>query len=348
MKTNSFATMNTNTSVTMKTMLSLAAMFCLLIQPALASTELTERIPAEPGQTLKVSLQTGGVVNVSTWNEGTIEAKMQVLECTGGDVELALNATREGGEIRSIFRSAKNSSMVRTRIVIDVVVPEYFNVEISSTGGDVSVNGLMGELTGRTAGGCLLISDMQGNVRFSTGGGGVTVLNSQLNANFRAGGGQILVENSVIDGGLNTGGGNVIVNNSTLNGGTNTGGGSITAEGIQGNYYARTGAGDIRVVLAEASAENDLNLRLGTGYGEVMVLIPNGVDPEISIELAYTGRNLGANILSDFDLEIERTEEWDETKGTPRKYIYGKSGTGNPGQQIRIRNTNGDVVLKKY
>lgn len=332
----------------MKTIFSLAAMLCLLIQPALASRELTERIPVEPGQTLKVSLQTGGVVNVSTWNEDAIEARLQVLECTGGDVELALTATRDGGEIRSKFRSAKNSYMVRTRIVVDVIVPENFNLEISSTGGDVSVNGLMGGLTGRTAGGSLLVSDMQGNVRFSTGGGGVTVLNSHLTANIRSGGGKIQVENSMIDGGMNTGGGNVVVSNSRLNGGTNTGGGSITAENIQGRYYAATGAGDIRVILAEAAANNELNLRLGTGSGEVRVMVPDGIDPEISIELAYTGRNLGANILSDFDLEIEKTDEWDESKGTPRKYIYGRSGTGNPGQQIRIRNTDGDVVLKKY
>ncbi len=340
--------MNTNTSVAMKTMLFLAAMFCLLIQPALSGAVLTERIPAEPGQTLKVSLQTGAIVNVRTWDENAIEATMRVLEATGGDVELTLTATRDGGEIKSSFRSPRNGHMVRTRIVVDVIVPENFNLEISSTGGDVSVDGLMGGLTGRTAGGSLLVSDMQGNVRFSTGGGGVTVLNSLLTANIRSGGGKIQVEDSMIDGGMNTGGGDVVVSNSRLNGGTNTGGGSITAENIQGRYYAATGAGDIRVSLAETSANDELSLRLGTGSGEVMVMVPKSYDPEIYVELAYTSRNLDANILSDFDLEVEKTNEWDESKGTPRKYIYGVSAGSMPGQQIRIRNTNGNVVLKKY
>jgi hypothetical protein len=345
---NTSVTMKTNTSVTMKTMLFLAAILCLLIQPALASTELTERIPAEPGQTLKVSLQTGATVNVRTWSENAIEARMQVLEATGGDVQLTLSATSDGGEIRSSFRSPRNGHMVRTRIVIDVMVPKVFNLEISSSGGVFNVAGLRGSLNGRSSGGTLVVSDMQGDVNFHTGGGGVTILNSRLNTSISAGGGQIHVDNSVIDGGISTGGGSIMVSNSTVNGGTKTGGGDITADGIRGNFSAGTGAGNIRVTLAETGASNDLNLSLGTGSGEVRVMVPKGIDPEIFVELAYTMRKMGADIMSDFALEIEKTKEWDDSKGTPRKYIYGKTAGNNPAQQIRIRNTNGNVVLKKY
>ena len=337
------------TLVPVKAICLLTALISLMFLPAFGKAELTERIPAQPGQTLKITLQTGATVNVKTWQENAIEARMEVIEVKGGDVELSLNATNAGGEIRSVFRSPRSSHTTRTNIVIDVLVPEMFNLEISSSGGKVSVEGLKGSLSGRTAGGQLLVSDMAGSVRFSTGGGGVNVVNCRLDASIRTGGGKIHVENSVIEGGINTGGGNVTVSNSTMNGGTNTGGGSITAENIQGSYFASTGAGNIRVVLAEATSNQDLEIRLGSGSGEVVVMVPEVMQPAISVELAYTNNyRRGADILSDFTLDIEATDEWDESKGTPRKYIYGTSPAGNEDQKIRIRNTNGNVVLKKY
>lgn len=325
------------------------AMVCLLVQPAISSGSLTERIPVEPGQTLTVNLRTGASLNVKTWNEPAVEARMEVIECSGGDVEISLMASRNGAEIRSDFRSRRNGHMVRTNIVIDVMVPESFNLEVTSSGGTVQVDGLKGRLSGSTAGGSITISSMEGSVRFSSGGGGVSLLDSRLDANIRSGGGAIRVENSVIAGGINTGGGNISVKNSTLNGGTNTGGGSITADGIRGRYYAATGAGNIQVTVAEGSGMDEMNLRLGTGSGNVTVMVPKAMRPDISVELAYTQNHRNASdIMSDFDLDMAFTDEWDDSKGTPKKYVYGTSPEGNPGQQIRIRNTNGNVVLKKY
>lgn len=323
-------------------------LICLFVQPVPARTALTERVPVEEGQTLKMSLPTGATVNISTWQEAAVEASLQVLECTGGDCEISLKGTARGAEIRSAFRSARRAHMTSTTIRIDVKVPERFDVEITSSGGSVSVSGLQGSLQGSTAGGGLTISGLEGHVRFSTGGGSVQVFNSKLEATIRTGGGDIKVSDSTIDGGINTGGGSVLVSNATLNGGTNTGGGSISAEEISGNYYAATGAGDITVSLSKEMAMEELELRLGTGSGKVSLMLPEGMDPGISVELAYTSNKEICDIMSDFDLEIEKTTEWDDSKGTPRKYVYGKSVTGSPLQNIRIKNTNGDVEIRRY
>ncbi len=331
----------------MKTLFAVI-LICLFVQPVPARTVLTERVPVKEGQTLKMNLPTGATVNISTWQEATVEASLQVLECTGGDCEISLKGTARGAEIHSAFRSARRAHMTSTDIRIDVMVPEKFNVEITSSGGSVSVSGLQGSLQGSTAGGGLNLSGLDGQVRFSTAGGSVEVMNCTLEATISSAGGSIKISDSSIDGGINTGGGSVLVSNTTLNGGTNTGGGSITAEDIRGHYYAATGAGNVTVSLSKATAMEELELRLGTGAGKVSLMLPKGMDPEISVELAYTNNREACDILSDFDLDIEKTTEWDDSKGTPRKYVYGKSLSGSPMQSIRIKNTNGDVEIRRY
>ena len=51
--------------------------------------------------------------------------------------------------------------------------------------------------------------------------------------------------------------------------------------------------------------------------------------------------------LLDFDLKEERTKDWDDEDGTPRKYIYGKGQIGGGKNRIRIETINGNVYLKK-
>jgi hypothetical protein len=84
-----------------------------------------------------------------------------------------------------------------------------------------------------------------------------------------------------------------------------------------------------------------------TGYGEVTVTVPEDASIEFDIDLGFTRKSSqDFRIRSDLDLEIEHTKEWDESRGTPRKHIYG-TGSVNGGEHlVKIRNTNGNVRIR--
>ncbi|HMA76600.1 MAG TPA: hypothetical protein VKO43_04795, partial [Candidatus Krumholzibacteriaceae bacterium] len=52
-------------------------------------------------------------------------------------------------------------------------------------------------------------------------------------------------------------------------------------------------------------------------------------------------------IISDFDMEIEETEEWQTKWFQKRKYIYGKGEIGGGKNLIKIRTKNGIVRIKE-
>jgi hypothetical protein len=68
----------------------------------------------------------------------------------------------------------------------------------------------------------------------------------------------------------------------------------------------------------------------------------------LELETAYTenhGRK--TRIVSDWPLSITETNEWDDSYGTPRKYVRVRQNIGRGGGVIRVRTVNGNVELKR-
>ena len=84
--------------------------------------------------------------------------------------------------------------------------------------------------------------------------------------------------------------------------------------------------------------------------GDVSLTVPEGLSMDIDIKLAYTRRSRqDFEIVSDFDIEIEETDDWERPRlvGTPKKYIYGKGVVAGGKNKIVLRTTNGDIYLRK-
>jgi hypothetical protein len=87
-------------------------------------------------------------------------------------------------------------------------------------------------------------------------------------------------------------------------------------------------------------------VKLQSMQGEVRLVIPEGADLDIDIELAYTKNSKRSySINSDFPINIQETDEWDYDNGSPRKFIRGTSSGG--GNRIVIRTVNGNVYLTR-
>jgi len=241
-------------------------------------------------------------------------------------------------------------------------------IDMKTMGGKIKV--LDSEVDGKihTMGGAVLVKNVIGGIRASSNGGKVQYINVRKKdggiRKLRSGdredvdvgaetvqittmGGGIDVDEAPDGAIVSTGGGEIEIRNADKFVEAKTGGGDISIEIEGGSVKATTGAGDIDVVI-KSNAKGDGDVTLLTGMGDVSVTVPSGFSMELDIDLAYTrNSNQDYRIISDFEYNEERTQEWDRDNGSPRKHIYG-TGTISGGRHvIKIRTVNGDVQIKE-
>lgn len=125
-------------------------------------------------------------------------------------------------------------------------------------------------------------------------------------------------------------------------------GGDIKLDDVNGWVTAKTYGGDIEVNLVGNERYGKRDVELVSFSGDVELTVPRGMDMNIDIELAYTKNyNEEPKIVSDFELDIEETKEWDRSKGQAKRYLYGKGETGSARHTIRIQTINGSVYLRE-
>jgi len=142
-----------------------------------------------------------------------------------------------------------------------------------------------------------------------------------------------------------TGGGRITIGPSGGELYAQTGGGPIHIGPATGSVAAHTGAGDVDIELKGSGPHN---VDVTSGKGEIVIVVPSDINATLELETAYTN-NFGGKtrIVSDWPLSITETSDWDDSHGTPRRYVRAHQNIGRGGGVIRVRTTNGDVVLKR-
>ena len=128
-------------------------------------------------------------------------------------------------------------------------------------------------------------------------------------------------------------------------------GGDISIDQVDGWVQAETMGGDVSVTMIGNPAEGKRDVTISSKGGDITLTVPPALSMDVDITLAYTDErwhdHKACHIESDFDLKEERTQNWDDDHGTPRKYIYGTGMIGGGKNKIRIETINGNVYLKK-
>lgn len=337
----------------------IALIFLLsLVLPVKAQQEEVYRLEVNPGQLLTLEIGTGAGVNITTWDENVVEARVVIHNCKGGNCRVTFDPTSSGVKLRSEFIDNTQSGNQQTNISIRIQVPANFNVEFTSAGGSLSAFRLKGDIKGRLGGGAINLTDITGNANLSTGGGSIQVNGGKLQGSLRTGGGNIQINGGLLQGSIATGGGRIQVSGSSISGSASTGGGNIrlndvlivsSGDGKENGFSASTGAGSIEVLLSRNTTAQAMNLRLSAGVGKISLKVPQEIDPVINVEMGYTKNSSPGRIISNLDLQIEESQEWESNNGsTPRKYFYGRYSGRNTQQKILIKNMNGNVEVSRY
>jgi hypothetical protein len=158
-------------------------------------------------------------------------------------------------------------------------------------------------------------------------------------------GGSIELQDAPKGAHVTTGGGAIIIGKSRGDVSAMTGGGDIDLGPMDGAADATTGAGDVSINLV-GERPHPVNIR--SGKGNVELVLPPDANATLDLETAYTENyRRHTKITGDWPLNVTETDQWDDSHGTPRKYVRVRQEIGKGGPVIRVRTVNGDIRVKR-
>ncbi len=352
---------------------------------ALSAGAFEREIPVRSGSLLEFDLKTGGSITIRGWSSESVQVSADVSGRSAENVDLKVEEHDGGVLISTRYLEERRSQ--NTSIHLDVRVPSLFNVKISSMGGGVTIDGVEGTFSGKTMGGELDLSNLKGELHLTTMGGEIRLTNSDVDGTVKTMGGKALVEDVFGNvkvtsmGGavtrrrvtrtngesigeqvnINTMGGDIDVSDAPFGADVHTMGGDITIDSASDTVKAKTMGGDIRLREIDGSVNattmagdvqvtvrGNHDVDLTSMHGGITLILPDGDDFAIDIELDYT-KNSSRNykIISDFPIDQTESADWDYDRGSPRKTIHATGTVGGGSRRVVIRTVNGNVYLKK-
>lgn len=333
------------------------------------------------GGSLRVELKSGGDIEIEGWNKDIVSIEMdsygnksfnQIFEYEQNGNNLTISTTRGYSADVTIKVPRKFNVFFETGGGDVQIASCEGKLEGKSSGGDLELYKLKGHLAITTMGGDITLKDSEVDGKINTMGGEVLVENvkGDLNAvsmggnvqyiNFQGKnksvgkevdistmGGDIDVDKAPNGAKLNTMGGDITINNAEKYVIAETNGGDIEIKSVNGWINAKTLGGDVKVKMTGDPKEGKRDVTLTSLGGDITLYVPAGLSMNIEIEIAYTRKHQDSKIISDFNINEERTKEWNDDYGTPRKFIYGKGSVGGGKNKIIIHTINGNVYLKK-
>jgi beta-lactamase regulating signal transducer with metallopeptidase domain/DUF4097 and DUF4098 domain-containing protein YvlB len=289
---------------------------------------------------------------------------------SGGSIDISgvegrFTGTTGGGEIE--IRNASGDVDLRTGGGDIRVSDSHLSGNVSTGGGTVRIERVSGNLAGLSGSGSVNYISSSGSIRMTESGAGAgaaagagsgaatgagsgaasskRTAYSYSGIRMTTGGGDISVPEAPNGAYVTTGGGKIRVGPSGGQVYVQTGGGAIDIGPASGSVEAVTGAGDVRINLQGA---NDHTVRVAAGVGDVTLEVPADLNATLDLETAYTERfGRKTRIIGDFGLQTTETNTWDDSHGTPRKYVRVRQTIGHGGPVITVRTVNGDITLQR-
>jgi hypothetical protein len=253
-------------------LLAALALAWTTLPPSSHAQELTETSDGfRTVRTQTFDVQAGGVltmdrvigsISVSTWDQNRVEVTetIRVADASRQDAQEYVQRYRSTMEQNGNSVAVRGPQNYRGRNAqhgFEVRVPQQYNVDVSTAGGAVNIEGPEGRVVGRTSGGAINVERVTGEVSVRTSGGALNLTDITGPADGNTSGGSINAER--ITGRLlvRTSGGSLNIADVQSNVQAETSGGSVRIENVQGAVRARTSGGDmdLRAVTSDVRAE---------------------------------------------------------------------------------------------
>ena len=190
-------------------------------------------------------------------------------------------------------------------IQFQIAVPQRYNLDIETQGGDISVEApLEGEARLTTAGGDVRVTGLAGPGRIETAGGSITLGSIGGDLTARTAGGAIHTSDVKGDAVLETSGGEIVTGAVTGTLKAETAGGDVVVGGASGQVQARTAGGQIQIGPTGGSVRAETaggSIRLQSARGHVVAETAGGSIDLLKVESAVRASTAAGRILAEFN-----------------------------------------------
>jgi hypothetical protein len=290
-----------------------------------------------PGGTITIDADVGDIKVISGAANVSIDVIRKARTSSRSRAEdifkdLDLNFAQEGNDVRIWARYNRHTSWFHWNTDLDVRfvvnVPSQYNVDLSTSGGDIAVSDLNGQVRARTSGGDVSLGRINGLVDAHTSGGDVSMAGSHANATLSTSGGDIKVGDASGSLSVKTSGGSIDIRRAESDLKAHTSGGSIEIGDAGGAIDASSSGGSIR---ARLSRQPRADSKLSTSGGGITVHLA----PSMALDIdAHTS---GGDVASDVPVTILGKQN--------DSSLNGKLNGGGP--KLVLRNSGGDIRLEK-
>jgi DUF4097 and DUF4098 domain-containing protein YvlB len=209
-----------------------------------------------------------------------------------------------------------------------ITVPSQYNVQLTTSGGDIQVGNLQGQARCKTSGGSISLGRIDGPAMANTSGGDVSLEGARGNVDLHSSGGGIRIGDVAGAIQAKTSGGSIEIHHSGGDLYARTSGGGITIDEALGAVDAQTSGGSIRARLAQQPRGES---RLSTSGGGITVSLA----PNVAVDLdAHTSGG-------DVDTDVPVTLLGKQSDSS----LEGKINGGGP--RLVLRSSGGDIKVRK-
>jgi len=165
-----------------------------------------------PGKNLSVNISSGDVT-VTSWDKSEVSIKIWENDNAMDKMDFTLEGNEEMVKVTGKNISPLTSWLSNISVEIEIKVPNEFNVNVNTSGGDIKYGGVSGNAELNTSGGDVWGEKFRGSLNISTSGGDISLLGSDTKINAETSGGDIkfdyMGENKGIN--LSTSGGDIVI-----------------------------------------------------------------------------------------------------------------------------------------
>lgn len=291
-----------------------------------------------PGGTLRLLTDTGSI-EVQSSRADKVDVQVILTADTSSRDKAAklfedftLDAKQSGNSVIVRGRHDEGWGLFHFNDDLDVrfviSVPAQYNLDLETSGGNIRVSDIRGEVRTETSGGNLYLGRIDGPVSGNTSGGNVTVQGAVGKLLLRTSGGNITV--GAVQGAVEarTSGGSIKVSQARGDVIAKSSGGNITLSDVAGSINAETSGGSMS---ASISTQPRSDSRLSTSGGNVTISLASTVSVDLD------ARSDGGFVTSDMPVTIQGTVE--------EQVMRGRINSGGP--KLVLRTSGGNIKVRK-
>lgn len=335
----------------MKSLLPLLAIGALLASPVLLPAKIIRTVEktftVQSGGNLKATTQ-GGDITVLTAdiNEVRITARQVIRASSDQEADkllekLSLTFEQHGNDVTAEAKYAERAFGVHfgnwppVQVDFTITLPKRYNADLRT-----SPAGTLGQIDAglvkasinfdlKTSGGDIKVGDLCGNIRARTSGGDLKFDRIDGEIDAHTSGGDIILKAGTARAKLSTSGGNIEVDRAGGPTEVSTSGGDITINSVAQLLSATTSGGDVHATITEPLKQDTL---LSTSGGDVRVRMVK--DAGFELDASTSGGDVRAEGLT---ITIAKG-------GVGKSRLAGNVNGGGP--RLKLRSSGGDISVR--